>query len=122
MVPYILAQNPDMNASDAIRLSCAMTKGYKWDLFVLDLSFIGWYFLGAMAFGIGTLFVNPYKDATVAQMYIELRDLAVHNRVAVPENFGMASFAPEAYPTGTQTQNIPAEDDILDYRDKPFNK
>ena len=45
MVPYIVAENPDIRARDAIRLSREMMKGHKWDLFVKQLSFIGWYIL-----------------------------------------------------------------------------
>ena len=60
MVPYILTENPQMDASEAITLSRKMMDGQKWNAFVLDLSFIGWYILGVLAFGIGVLFVNLY--------------------------------------------------------------
>lgn len=43
MVPYILADNPDIGAGRAVELSNQMTEGEKWNMFVLDLSFIGWY-------------------------------------------------------------------------------
>ncbi len=46
-----------------------MTDGHKFDMFVLDLSFIGWYILGALALGIGVIFVQPYYDATQAELY-----------------------------------------------------
>jgi len=54
-----------------------MTMGHKLDMFILDLSFIGWYFLGALALGIGVLFVNPYADATNAELYLVLRKNAL---------------------------------------------
>lgn len=73
MVPYILAENPNMGASEAIELSCDMTEGHKLDMFVLDLSFIGWYLLGALLFGIGVIFVMPYENATKAELYMVLR-------------------------------------------------
>ncbi|MCL2703442.1 MAG: DUF975 family protein [Defluviitaleaceae bacterium] len=116
MVPYILAENPDMNASDAIRLSMAMTNGHKWDMFVLDLSFIGWYLLGMLALGFGIFFVHPYKDATFAQLYLELRDISIHHKIAMPANFGLHSHTPE-----NPLQNSPVDNGIVDYRDKPFN-
>lgn len=77
LVPYILAENPNIKPIQAMNLSCRMTKGYKWDMFVLGLSFIGWYILGAMAFGIGTAFVVPYDRATHAQLYLALRGNAL---------------------------------------------
>lgn len=77
MVPYILSDNPDIGAKRAIELSNEMTKGEKLDMFILDLSFVGWYFLGAFAFGLGVAFVKPYEDATNTQLYLYLRDEAV---------------------------------------------
>lgn len=72
MVPYILAENPDMVPSEAIAKSISMTDGHKMNMFILDLSFIGWYILGAFAFGIGKFFVNPYVESTYAQLYLTL--------------------------------------------------
>jgi uncharacterized membrane protein len=77
MVPYILADNPNIGYRRALELSKSMTDGHKGDMFLLDLSFIGWYILGAIAFGIGVLFVNPYFDATQAELYIKLREFAI---------------------------------------------
>jgi uncharacterized membrane protein len=77
MVPYILADNPSIGASRAIELSNEMTQGEKWEMFVLDLSFIGWYLVGLLALGFGVLFVMPYEDATKAELYLHLRDRAV---------------------------------------------
>jgi uncharacterized membrane protein len=76
MVPYILADNPKMDAMEAIALSRKMMDGNKWNTFVLDLSFLGWYLLGTLALGIGTLFVHPYKFSTDAQLYLALRGTA----------------------------------------------
>ncbi len=77
MVPYILADNPNIGAKKAIKLSNKMTEGHKFDIFVLDLSFIGWYFLGALALGVGILFVMPYENATNAELYLVLRKNAL---------------------------------------------
>ncbi|EKS4342378.1 DUF975 family protein [Clostridium sporogenes] len=79
MVPYILADNPSIGAERAIQLSNKMTDGEKWDMFVLDLSFLGWYILGALALGIGVLFVNPYVDSTKAELYLILRKKSIEN-------------------------------------------
>ena len=69
MVPYILAEEQDLDAAGAIRKSMDLTRGEKWNMFVLDLSFIGWYLLGALMLGIGVLFVHPYYEATYARLY-----------------------------------------------------
>lgn len=85
MVPYILADNPNIGYDRAVELSNEMTMGYKWDIFVLDLSFLGWYFLGALALGIGTLFVRPYDDSTNAELYLVLRENAISSRMCTWE-------------------------------------
>lgn len=77
MVPYILADNPNIGARRAIELSNEMTRGHKFDMFVLDLSFLGWYLLGMMALFIGVLFVDPYRHATEAELYLVLRTNAI---------------------------------------------
>ena len=77
MVPYLLAENPALDYRRALSLSKDMTQGHKWDIFVLELSFIGWFLLGALACGLGTLFVNPYYHSTRAQLYVALRAIAL---------------------------------------------
>ena len=69
MVPYILSEEPNLPSNEVIRRSREMTDGHKMDMFVLDLSFLGWYILGAIFYGIGGIFVNPYKEATMAKLY-----------------------------------------------------
>lgn len=81
MVPYILADNPNIGARKAIRLSNQMTYGHKFDMFVLDLSFLGWYLLGLLALVIGMLFVRPYEDATKAELYLVLRQNALERNM-----------------------------------------
>lgn len=78
MVPFILADNPDIGYKRAIKLSIAMTNGQKADMFVLYLSFIGWFLLGALACGIGTVFVYPYFYATLAELYTKLKEKALN--------------------------------------------
>ncbi len=57
---YNLCENPDIGVMEAIRMSKVQTQGYKMDLFVLDLSFIGWQFLCALTLGILSIWVSPY--------------------------------------------------------------
>ena len=76
MVPYLLSENPQMSSKRAFELSKAMTKGEKWHMFCLDLSFIGWKILGALCCGVGTIFLVPYLEATSAELYQVLREKA----------------------------------------------
>ena len=78
MIPYILAENPGMDSERAFEISKEMTDGEKFDIFWLGLSFIGWILLGTLACGIGVLFVEPYIQATFAELYQVMRD-KVHN-------------------------------------------
>lgn len=71
-VPYILAENPLLSSEAVLARSKEITDGHKMEIFVLDLSFIGWYLLGGLAFGIGGFFVDPYAEATNARLYEEL--------------------------------------------------
>ena len=73
MVPYIISEDPSLSPRDAINLSCRMTKGEKGAMFILDLSFFGWYLLGMLALGFGVIFVIPYVEATYAQLYLLLK-------------------------------------------------
>ncbi len=84
MIPYLLAEYPDMPAREAMQGSKDLTMGHKWDLFVLELSFLGWMILGALCFGIGTLFVAPYVSATMAEAYVTLCNLRTYRQSAVP--------------------------------------
>ncbi|MCS7463323.1 DUF975 family protein [Paenibacillus doosanensis] len=79
MTPFILADNPGIGTKRAVELSNQMTQGHKWRMFVLDLSFIGWYLLGTLAFFVGVLFVLPYVNAVKAELYLDLREQAVHD-------------------------------------------
>ena len=70
MVPYLLAENPNMDRKEALKVSSEMMYGNKWDAFVLDLSFFGWLMLGACTLGIlGIFYVDPYVAATDAELY-----------------------------------------------------
>lgn len=85
MVPFILSDNPDIGARRALRLSIAMTKGHKWRMFVLDLSFLGWFLLAYLTFGIGIYFLMPYYYATQAELYATLRVQAVGSGLTTVE-------------------------------------
>ena len=74
MIPYLLAENPQMSREQAFAESKRMMSGQKWRAFVLDMSFIGWNILSAITLGIlGIFYVQPYMDATHAALYEALR-------------------------------------------------
>ena len=89
MVPYILADNPNIGYKRAVELSNEMTQGQKLDMWVLDLSFIGWYILGSILFLVGVLFVMPYENATKAELYLELRQDALNTNICSYEELGL---------------------------------
>ena len=73
MTPYILIDYPELSTNQAINLSKRMMKGHKFDLFFLQLSFIGWIFLSIFTLGIGLLWVIPYMTASQAAFYQDIR-------------------------------------------------
>ena len=78
MTALILADCPNVTARDALKLSMRMTNGHKMKLFVLSLSFIGWFILSAFTLYIlAIVFVIPYYYTAFAGYYVELRDKAL---------------------------------------------
>ena len=73
MTPYILEENPELSANEAIDRSRAMMKGHKFDLFWLFLSFIGWFFLSLLTLGIGGLWLGPYMQTATAAFYEDVK-------------------------------------------------
>ncbi|HSQ89711.1 DUF975 family protein [Romboutsia sp.] len=71
-VYYILAENEDMSAIEAIKESTRIMKGNKFRLFKLGLSFIGWFILGVITLGIGFLWITPYYTITLTNFYKEI--------------------------------------------------
>lgn len=85
MVPYILAENPDMEYKAALQMSRDMMDGNKWKTFVLGLSFILWDILGALTLGIvEILYVQPYRSLSFAALYCQLRNTRLMNNVNTP--------------------------------------
>ncbi|MBO6137985.1 MAG: DUF975 family protein [Lachnospiraceae bacterium] len=70
LVPFILADDPQCGAIEALKRSSAMMKGNKWRYFIYDLSFLGWDILSVLTCGILAVFyVNPYKFNADAALY-----------------------------------------------------
>lgn len=70
MIPYILAETPDMPSKQVFIRTKQLMTGNKWRAFVLDLSFLGWQVLGACTLGLLSIFyVAPYRNSTFAALY-----------------------------------------------------
>lgn len=82
MTPFILAEHPELSASRAIELSEQMMDGHKAELFVLELTFIGWDILAGLTLNLGNIALNPYKNAAHAAFY---RQLQAENRYTLYE-------------------------------------
>lgn len=69
---YILADHPEITVREALNESKRMTQGHKMDLFILQLSFIGWGILATLTFGMGYFWLIPYMQVTMANTYKKL--------------------------------------------------
>ena len=70
---YILKDDKEISAADAIMKSMRMMEGHKAELFWLIFSFIGWFILACLTLGIGFLFLAPYFNTTMAHYYEDLK-------------------------------------------------
>ncbi len=75
LIPYILAETPELSSKEVFAKSRNMMRGNKWKVFVFDFSFIGWYLLTALTFGLaGIFYSNPYKSASMTEIYFTLKE------------------------------------------------
>ena len=97
MADYIIYENPNLTASQALRMSKAMTDGHKWNLFVFELSFFGWELLSVFTCGIlGIVYVAPYRNMAHAGVYEELKDQGIRGNRFTWADFGQ--FPPPPAP------------------------
>ncbi len=112
MVPYILSDNPRVGNSRARQISRALTNGEKGAIFVLGLSFIGWYLLlgflsslctmfsptlGVAAAFLGGLFLSPYLEGTYTELYVFLRDRAIQMGQVNPAELCLVPAEPQNF-------------------------
>lgn len=81
---YILAENPEMTAREALNESKEIMHGHKMEYFVLGLSFIPWVLLVAITFGIAAIWVIPYMQLTITNFYNNIKR---QKEVTPVENF-----------------------------------
>ena len=88
MVPYIVADAPDVKVREAMKMSMVMTKGHKGALVLMYLSFIGWYLLSPFTLGIlAVVYVNPYLYTSIAGFYSGLKQNALENGIIAQHEF-----------------------------------
>ena len=74
MVPFLVAERPEIDYKEALDTSRKMMDGEKMNAFVLDLSFLGWMILTALTCGIlGVFYTVPYMSQTNAELYVTLK-------------------------------------------------
>lgn len=71
---FILADNPEIPATEVMKISKNMMQGYKWDYFVLQLSFLAWGICCILTLGIGFLWLIPYINMTNANFYLKVKE------------------------------------------------
>ncbi len=87
MMFYVMAENPNIGVRKAMDISKELTRGYKGDLFVTDLSFIPWMILCAISCGIGLLWFVPYYTMTRTNIYFALKQVALDTKRIKIEDF-----------------------------------
>jgi len=84
MGSYILAENPELTAREALNESKRIMNGHKMDFFILMLSFIPWFLLCGVTFGIAYIYVFPYMSVTIAQFYTAIKGGPAPEAAAAP--------------------------------------
>lgn len=85
LAEFILAENPELSPREALSRSRFLMRGNRWRLFCLEFSFIGWELLSSLVWGIGSLWINPYKQASRAAFYREISGTWVSDDLSAEE-------------------------------------
>ncbi|MCR4830692.1 MAG: DUF975 family protein [Pseudobutyrivibrio sp.] len=97
MIPFLLIDKDELTVKECFKATKAMTAGNKFNLFVLDLSFIGWGILAMITCGLLSIFfVNPYMNLAVAGAYDYLKRTRLANPEVVDESASEEAFETEA--------------------------
>lgn len=87
MMFYVIAENPKIGAMKAMDISKVLTQGHKANLFMMDLSFLGWAFLSMLSCGIGFIWLLPYMVMTETYAYYDLKRMAFAQGKLTPADF-----------------------------------
>lgn len=93
MAMYIAAENPGMSALEAVNKSKEMMNGKKMDMFVLTISFLGWYLIGSITFGIAYIWILPYVNTTFANFYNSIKNEYTFNSANKANTFNSEGAA-----------------------------
>ncbi len=116
LVPYLVAENPDLSPMEAIRLSNRMMKGHKWEAFCLELTLLPWMLLSVATGGLfGIFFYHPYKESVFAEYHANIRARFLEEKREGSERLTdrylfelpEAQVLAEAYPDAVEVANIP---------------
>lgn len=83
---YIIAEYKEVSVTKAMRISIEITKGHKWDLFVMYLSFFGWVLLSLLTLGLLNFWLTPYMNMTFVNAYHALMKEALESGRIKPED------------------------------------
>ena len=119
LVPYLVAENPDLSPTEAIRLSSRMMKGHKWEAFLLELTLLPWKLLSIATGGLaGVLFYNPYRESVMAEYHANIRALCLQEELDGTGRLAdrylyetpAADVLAAAYPDAVKTAGIPQKE------------
>lgn len=116
-LPYVFAEDPTLSYKEAMHKTKAMMKGHSGDLFVLYLSFLGWFILCGLTFGILSIYVAPYFTATLANFYNEIK--FVDESTSDTENKENSNDK-NSYVPYEMNENQNKQADKFDYTDNSF--
>ncbi len=103
LMTFILAENPNLNIKQAFALSKELTEGYKFELFKLDLSLIGWYILQILTLGLSSiLYFDAYRECIFAETYMYIRDkkkdLIENKYLLIDDDLAVEQYQNKLYP------------------------
>ena len=84
---FVMIENPEIGPMKAMNISKVMTNGHKADLFVMQLSFLGWSILCCLSGGIGLVWLLPYEMTAFANAYTALKMEAINMGKLTPADF-----------------------------------
>ena len=91
MYPYVLRDEPDLSVWQTLKKSEAIMKGYKGKLFLMYLSFVGWFILGAFTFGILYIWLTPYVMTSTVKFYDDVRRAYYNGNDPARPSFSISS-------------------------------
>ncbi len=123
LVPYLMAENPNLSKQRAFDISKQTMQGEKLKCFWLQLSFIGWWILGALLFYIGAIFVVPYYMATMAEFYSCMRAKMLSYHITTQEELTYkGNDVPNSYDNIKYHQMNPYDMDLSQQRPAPHQE